>query len=321
MRSPHHGSDQYLAISQKYALETTVMADKSNLYEGDIFFRESAFLLHQMFGDRTLDVLDRYSYILLKPDGVVARAMDSLTSCLNDNGFTVRGVKRVSFNRHSIRELWKYELNRATLQRLQAIDILLTANHSVLLFIENIHPAEQSCSSRLKSIKGPVVKGDRSETDVRHVIDAGHGLLNYIHTPDETADFIRELAVLLPPADITMLFEGRSAPWCVTESKSNEVYAGSTENPIDVSKSVNCLLNNCTSLDNDLEQELAEDLNSLLSDNQFDWQYIWDAYCQGTLNAEKWDVIVVIAAATQCNLDGVEALLKFPPHEAAEGHQ
>jgi len=111
------------------------------------------------------------------------------------HGFWPIAAKKVQFTRHLTRELWRYELNVSTYERYPALAALLEGRWG--LFVALAVPQRGAdASHRLTTLKGSSLTARRSAGDLRSVIGAGDGMLNFVHTPDETLDVLRELGVL-----------------------------------------------------------------------------------------------------------------------------
>ncbi len=150
-----------------------------------------------------LDIADEkfksFSFVLIKPDGFPVRCVSKLVDSLAKKGFHVVAWQSFRFNRHTIRELWRYEFNLATIDRYRVIDKLLTIGDSLLVLLHNdagdrTDSFDASCL--LSELKGKSDPAARSSDSIRSEITARPGNLNHIHSPDEFIEFIRELGVL-----------------------------------------------------------------------------------------------------------------------------
>lgn len=175
---------------------------KRRAYALEIYFREC--WAEMLEGRSESDVVPRLldtAVILIKPDGVAARALDPIRLAVEQQGFEVTAGAVVNLDRVMMRELWRYELNLATMQRMAAIDILLTMGPSCLLLLRDRRPnGLVSAAERLRAWKGPA-RGRRTPGQLRSIVGALHGMLNFVHSVDEPADIVRELGVLLSRAE------------------------------------------------------------------------------------------------------------------------
>ena len=189
-------------------------------------------------GSATVPTLSKSTFILFKPDAAPPRAIEVAIDALGRQGFLPTFWKPFVFNRHTIRELWRYEFNLATLSRYCTIDALLTAGTSLFLAL---HASDlrgyPSASARLADFKGKSLLKDRTPGSLRAQIGARDGLLNYIHTPDESLDLIREVAVLFDRADRNAIWNALIAGTSTTrtdlaQTLDEEVYRGVEEHPL-----------------------------------------------------------------------------------------
>lgn len=168
-------------------------AHKISVYcSADVYFAEG-------LGDWTErpDVLHETALMVIKPEAVVKRAVEAILDAARHAGFDLSGVTTHQFTRHSLREMWRYQINQASSDRLTVIDRLLPHCPSLVLLLRRRRPDKGVPASwQLTRQKGPSNPGRRQPADLRHVVGAGPTILNYMHIADEQADVIRELAVL-----------------------------------------------------------------------------------------------------------------------------
>ena len=176
-------------------MELTRSAPKAAAYATDTYYREG------LASWRDENVLWGTGLVVLKPDAVVGRRAVRAVRALADIGMRPCGVRQHVFTRHSMRELWRFQLNQATHDRLAVIDRLLPATPSLVLLVTDTDPLTGVPGSvRLSAAKGPADPLARRPHDLRHRLDAGPTLYNFLHTADEPADVVRELCVLFDDA-------------------------------------------------------------------------------------------------------------------------
>ncbi|WP_433125235.1 hypothetical protein ACQPWW_22215 [Micromonospora sp. CA-240977] len=171
---------------------------KARMFAADNYFREATWT----FGDHVQDVLGIASCVL-KPDAAVGRRYGIALQALREHGFTPVDVLRVRHNRLTIRETWRFQLNFADRHRIATMDLYLRSLDSVLLILrdDRHRPGGVPGSVRLASLKGPATARLRRPEHLRERLGAINGLFNFLHTTDEPLDVLRDLSVLLPPAD------------------------------------------------------------------------------------------------------------------------
>ena len=177
-------------------MELTRSGPKAAAYATDTYYREGV----TSWPDDD-DVLWGTGLVVIKPDAVVGRRATRAVRALVAIGMRPCAVRPHVFTRHSMRELWRFQLNQATHDRLAVIDRLLPATPSLVLLVADAEPLPGvPASVRLSAAKGPADPLARRPPDLRHRLDAGPTLYNFLHTADEPADVVRELCVLFDAA-------------------------------------------------------------------------------------------------------------------------
>lgn len=269
-----------------------------------------------LWGPGAVERVRRHTFVLFKPDGVVARCIGPAIACLMSAGFMPVHHFRFRFHRHTIRELWRYELNVATLQRLAAIDLLLPATDSVLVFLRDVSRqcSGQTAAERLRVMKGPSLIYQREPHHLRSRIGAGTGLLNLIHTPDESADVVREVGVLLDPAARrdALAALGRERPSDLDLHAIEEpVYSQAGPHDRDIGGCIRRIEAACQAAPSGPEvQHVLQGCLEARHTQRCDWISILNAIDAAGLTLEPWDRIVFAAACTEPGLPGVSPLLK-----------
>jgi nucleoside diphosphate kinase len=149
--------------------------------------------------------LREWTFLLLKPDCFPSGASSRVIPAAAQAGFTAVAAVPVKLDRLMIRELWRYELNIAAMDRYLLLDEFLECGPSVLLLLRGAPGLD--ASQALASIKGNSMLPARNASCLRARIDARGGMLNHIHSPDTFIDLVRELGILLGRRGIQSLFE------------------------------------------------------------------------------------------------------------------
>lgn len=170
--------------------------EKVAAYRSDTYVLESV----EQFARLRIDARGfaaRHSLLLLKPDAIVARAVESTLKWLSENGYRVVDVATVPVNRHLVRALWYYAWNIASPERRRLADLLAAVSDCLLLVVAGPH-GELPAPVRLTEAKGPTDPRKRKPGQLRHLLGQQNFLLNLVHTPDDPADVLRELAIYFP---------------------------------------------------------------------------------------------------------------------------
>lgn len=179
--------------------KTTVLPDKARWFSGEPFARDAMRDLLELAGEtRTLDLLMTHGTMLVKAESVVLRVVDQIEERIRGAGFTPIVARPVRLDRHSIRLLWLYVLNGATLDRLDLLDLFKPATTSIMLICrdERMERGSIPAAVRLQRLKGPTLPHQREPGNLRFGLGPANRLLNYVHAADEPADVLRELGLL-----------------------------------------------------------------------------------------------------------------------------
>lgn len=194
---------------EKLLATLTPLQAKVDAYAGDTYFQESANQLVDSGADLATFARE-HTLLLLKPDAVVGRAMEPTVHWLRDNGFRIAAVRRMSVNRHQARALWYYQWNIASTERRHLADLLVTISDAVLLVL-HASPTDEMADDLPTAVtfcdrKGPTAPSQREPGHLRHLLGRYTYLLNLVHSPDDPADVLRELAIYFDEAERKTLF-------------------------------------------------------------------------------------------------------------------
>ncbi|AYF73831.1 nucleoside-diphosphate kinase [Nocardia yunnanensis] len=135
-----------------------------------------------------------HSLLLLKPDAIVARAVEPTLTWLSDNDFQVVDARRVVVDRHVARALWYFAWNIASPERRRLADLLVGIS-DVLVLVVRGPVGELPTAVRLAEAKGATDPRKRRPGELRYLLGRHNYLLNLVHSPDDPADVLRELAI------------------------------------------------------------------------------------------------------------------------------
>ena len=171
------------------------LPQKRLLYAVDTYFRESFEDLTRVAGLSTERFCHDHALLLLKPDAVVTRRLGAVLRWVIASGFTIVCADVVTIDRHGIRALWQYGLNAASRDRRDAADLYVTASDCLLLILA-LPGRPRAATLVLSEAKGPADPVRCRPGQLRHDVGSFNYQLNLVHTADEPADLLRELAVL-----------------------------------------------------------------------------------------------------------------------------
>jgi nucleoside diphosphate kinase len=284
---------------------------KRDLYRREVYFREAWDDAVQCWGLNAGDILARAGMVLIKPDGVLAGVLPLTLDYLDRYGFSVTACFPVSLGRIYWRELWRYQINGATLDRLAVNDKIMTAGSSLMLAIRSDTDADLPATSRLSRLKGASIALGGDPGSLRELLGQTSSMLSLIHTSDEPADLIRELGILLDSARrrafLASLVIDRTLS--VTSLLADVDAAPSADiRRFDVEESLSriwhALLSHPKANSAALRQ-IAASVKSMQEGEATSWRHLADAIEQAELGVDMWDVIVIGAHFITYNLPGI----------------
>ncbi|MFC8528033.1 nucleoside-diphosphate kinase [Nocardia sp. NPDC057227] len=188
----------------------TPQPEKVAAYRGDTYVAETVEQLERLGLDPAAFATG-HSMLLLKPDAIVARAVHPALKWLGDNGYRVVAAEIVPVNRHLARALWYYAWNIASPERRRLADLLVGISDALVLVVAAAADP-LPVPIRLARAKGPTDPRKRRPGELRHLLGRDNYLLNLVHTPDDPADVLRELAIYFPePLRAEVIAATRSA--------------------------------------------------------------------------------------------------------------
>ncbi|MFI6773360.1 nucleoside-diphosphate kinase [Nocardia sp. NPDC050412] len=173
----------------------TPSPQKVDAYVADTYVQESVDQLDRL-GLDVAEFAREHSLLLLKPDAIVARSVEPTLNWLADNGFRIVSAFRVPVDRHLARALWYFAWNIASPERRRLAD-LLVAISDVLVLVVHAPDGELPVPVRLTEAKGATDPRKRRPGELRYLLGRHNYLLNLVHSPDDPADVLRELAIYL----------------------------------------------------------------------------------------------------------------------------
>lgn len=172
---------------------STPLPDKASRYAEDTYVQETVAQLERAGMDPG-EFSGRYSLLLLKPDAIVARAVEPTLSWLCDNEFRIVAARICPVDRHLVRALWYFAWNIASPERRRLADLLTGISEALVLVVSGDREPLPT-PVRLTAAKGPTDPAARRPGQLRHLLGRYSYLLNLVHSPDDPADVLREFAI------------------------------------------------------------------------------------------------------------------------------
>lgn len=284
-------------------------AQKRHLYGADISFTSACELLARANSNiPAWKMLDGYTAIVFKPDAIVNRSIGPTLRFLKDHGFDPLEAMRFRYNRNMISEAWRYQINIATAARLSAVEALLSYCDSFFVLLSNPTHRYRSASEHLTSLKGSAEVETRPGGSLRAILGNHSTFLNKIHTPDETADFIREMMIYFGPGTTRgiLLRCAAGAFDANTDDLVDEAYAIATGQSLDIAPAIKTF--KAWLKDANLPSGLKRDLSVAMKQERLEFGLVEELAAMDAGPAE-WSKIVILTQYVQANLVGAIKLL------------
>lgn len=187
----------------------TAVPEKFAYYSVESYFRESWRLAVEIFESEVYRALQRIAVLAVKPDGVITRAAPECLEFLGQHGFRPVVARPVHYERTTCREMWRFQWNAATLDRIHVADAIHACAPGLLLFFVGDAPVggpALPATVRLVDLKGPADPAGRRPDQLRSRLAAVNRMVVAVHASDEPLDIVRELGVLFPQEALAELY-------------------------------------------------------------------------------------------------------------------
>ncbi|WP_327350796.1 nucleoside-diphosphate kinase [Streptomyces sp. NBC_01304] len=209
-------------------------------YPDDVYFREMAVVLDRRDPAETDRALLHSTFVMFKPDAVVGRRVEPALAFLAGRGFEPLGALAVRVDARVCRELWRYQINAAPLAVIRAVDMILESGPPCLFVaLRDTWGPERTgttAAQRLAALKGSSKNRAEQADSLRGALGCELMCLNFLHSPDDPADLIREVGVLLPgrrEEALTMLAGEVSSPRAAEPAAmARRLYAAHPPHPL-----------------------------------------------------------------------------------------
>ena len=169
---------------------------KGELFSVDTYFAEGWRTLREVFPDPLRFSWD-FGIVVLRPEAFAGGRAELILDWIDQLGLVPALVQQVSFDRHAIRALWRYQWNLATPDRKALTDRLLQIGPSLLVVVRERTAGDdrRPVTVRLTDAKGPAEVAKREPAHLRSRLGLTSAVLSFVHTADEPADVVRELGI------------------------------------------------------------------------------------------------------------------------------
>lgn len=174
----------------------TSLEEKRAYYAPETYFRESMWDWKAVLGPRLFPVLHRVTLLIFKPESLVGRRTGAVMRFLAEHELTPIWLAPFRYSREMLREIWRYQWNAATIDKMDVAERVNCERPTLLLVLrDDAADRKLPAAVRLKQLKGAASPEVREERTLRTAIGAPNRLVTFVHAPDEPADLVRELGI------------------------------------------------------------------------------------------------------------------------------
>jgi hypothetical protein len=188
-------------------LGLTTVREKFEILAADAAFRESWQIAVEVLGDRAMSILQRIALVTIRPEAVLTGQVQTCLDYLERHDFEVGAVRPMRYHRLTIRDVWRYQWNVASLDSMRITDLVHRLAPAVLLvlFDRSATPSVPA-ACRFTGLKGTSRPDGRRPEHLRSVLGAPNQIMVMVHAPDEPMDLVRELGVLFGQTDLFRMY-------------------------------------------------------------------------------------------------------------------
>nr|WP_315463263.1 nucleoside-diphosphate kinase [uncultured Rhodoferax sp.] len=294
----------------------TQMPQKAVLYAIETYFWEGWEDLVRIAGDSAKALLSTHSLVLLKPDALCTRKIETILQWLEVNGFSIIDCMSVEVSSHQTRALWRYQWNTARRDRKEALDALLAAAPSILLIIRSLQDVHLTAAQRFAQLKGPADAALQRPGDLRARLGTPTHLLNFVHSADEPSDVARELAILLPSAErrkvAQRMMQGDAIPAREVANLVSHLYDQVPHRQLDLREAltrVEDAVGTAGSVSQPRRERIANLIDRIRREEVASWRELFALLDECDVPYEPWDRITIAAFLANVAHEGVDFLI------------
>jgi Nucleoside diphosphate kinase len=306
-RQPH-------AIPDDTWRHLTSVAAKRHHYERDPYFREALSDGRACLGSELLAVLHQIALVVIKPEALTGRRVEAILRFMTTHSFTPVHLVPVTYTRHIIRELWRFQWNAATIEKMALADQLNCALPTAMLLLRDDRlPRKLPAPVRLKTLKGDAIPARRDAGSLRGMLAAPNRMITFVHTADEPADTLRELGIFCDRPARRKLFSMLLGDFPTDTPQRCAQQLGELEREapyadFDADLAWQRLLAGAST---QTAAPLARQYRLFRDERKVDW-WPFLLLC-ARIEADRWDVIAICAQVVEHESAGQKPLLTFDP--------
>ena len=309
----------------------TAVEQKYREFSVESYVRESWVQATRVLGDGTPASLQRIAMLVLKPDCIAGRKGIETLDYMREHGFRPVVAEVFRYDRHKAREIWRFQWNIATLDRLQLGDLLHTATDAlIVLFVDERGEPGVPGSVRLAGLKGSSLPWERKDFHLRTRLGALNRMVVFTHCSDEPVDIIRELGILLDAGRLDGVYRRleavlRGRQGDDVDAAVRALYAGFPQRPLDVGAAAQRILARlagAAGASSPAAGRAERALAAACAGGRLSWREWSDDLHQAGLEPGDWDSVLVATQYIQHDRPGIRCVISESGRErwlAGEG--
>jgi nucleoside diphosphate kinase len=286
---------------------------KAELYGLETYFREGLADATQVLGDGVTAALLKSALLVIKPEGLASGKATTIVDFVREHGFSIAAVELPRLSRFQWRELWRYQLGAATLDRLAVNDLILQ-DQALMLLLRHEGMLDVPATVWLASLKGPSDVSLQSPGCLRKLLAQPNRLFSFFHVSDEPADILREIAILLDvPARrrvlSTLAVSGRLSP--VEQQLLDDTLAASDRaaRPLDAQVSLERVEQAFRGISGAAAERVRANLASMRRGDRISWRPFAQAVGEAGVELDRWDLATLGASFIVYDEPGTSKLI------------
>jgi hypothetical protein len=178
----------------------TMVPDKTRYYVAEKGYRAAlrALVPRDVADEAAVGTrVQRIALGLFRPDAIAHDRVEPTLDYLRRLGVRPFHAQVVNVRGAMVRELWRYQLNAASDERLHLLDLVFDAGDSILVFFRTVEEPPVPCAVLMADAKGSASPARREGWELRSFLGSPNRVEVYFHAADEPADVVREGSILL----------------------------------------------------------------------------------------------------------------------------
>ena len=181
--------------------------EKINLYKNEIPYRMVCNMVKRYWSNQYKNELRKYGLMLIKPETIIMGKVSDILSILHTAGYELIYFVRKNIGPVRTVEMWKYSWLHSSLEHILVHQKLFSMCDSLILILRARNSDAYSACVMLTDLKGSIIESNKKPYQIRWKIKPINYILNYVHTSDDSNDFMREIGILLDGNKMVQAFE------------------------------------------------------------------------------------------------------------------